>query len=81
MSGSWKEGSCNNNKLGLTLCYVFVPGTYVPLAAERVQIVYSWILQVLRQRIAEDKYGNPPTLAVNLFHMLSQGLIEFENAR
>ena len=43
--------------------------------------VYSWVLQVLRQRGMEGELVMPTPIAANLFHMLSEGYIAFENAR
>ena len=59
----------------------WVAGTYVPGAAERVQVVYSWILQLIRQRIGEDRTNTPSPTATNMFHMFSEGLYQFEMAR
>ena len=56
-------------------------GMYVPGAAERVNMVYSWVLQLLQQRGMEGELVAPAPIAANMFHMLSQGLIAFESCR
>ena len=56
-------------------------GTYVPGAAERVQHVYAWVLQLLRQRYKEGEQLMPPPIVANSYRMLSEGLVAFEHAR
>jgi hypothetical protein len=56
-------------------------GTYVPGAAERVQHVYAWVLQLLRQRYKEGEQLMPPPIVGNAYRMLSEGLFSFEHAR
>lgn len=69
---SWKSGAEGSTALA---------GTYIPGAAERVQQVYSWVLQLLRQSYVEGEQCMPPPITANCYRMLSQGLIAFENAR
>ena len=56
-------------------------GTYVPGAAERVQTVYSWVCQLIAQRTEEYEWNIPPPAIVNVMHLLSEGLFQFEMAR
>ena len=56
-------------------------GTYIPGSAERVQQVYSWVHQLLRQSYKEGEQFMPPPIVANLYRMLSEGLLAFENAR
>ena len=53
----------------------------MPGAAERVQHVYSWVLQLLRQRFREGEMFLPPPVTANCYRLLSEGLVSFENAR
>ena len=44
-------------------------------------MLYSWVLQLLKQQTLDAELVMPEPVAANLFRMLSDGLFGFENAR
>lgn len=57
---------------------MWLAGTYVLGAAERVQHACSWVLQLLRQRLREGEMFLPPPVTANSYRLLSEGLLHFE---
>lgn len=56
-------------------------GIYVPGAAERVQVVYAWIHDLINWRLRTGGMWLPAPITTQLFNPLSSGFQSFEDAR
>ncbi len=59
----------------------FFSGKHIPGASERVNIVYTWVQQLLQDRLKEGGLTRAAPIGSRIWQVLSDGYLQFEHCR